>query len=1070
VTVLFADLVGFTSRAEQMDPEDVRALLSPFYARLRTELERFGGTVEKFIGDAVMALFGAPAAHEDDPERAVLAALAIRDWVQGEERIQVRLAVNTGEALVMLGARPAEGEGMAAGDVVNTAARLQAAAPVNGILVGARTFRATRGVIEYRQAPPVTAKGKREPVTAWEALRAHGRPGVEFWPPARTVLVGRDRELGVLHDALARMRAERSVQLVTVVGVPGIGKSRLLYELRQTSEADAEPVSWRLGRSLPYGEGVSFWALAEMVKAQAGILESDTAGQAEAKLAAMAADVMPGAADADWVFRHLGALVGLGGDGSPFSGDRREEAFAAWRYFFEALAESRPLVLVFEDLHWADEGLLDFVDYVVDWAGGVPLLVVGSARPELLERRPGWGGGKPDAVTLSLAPLSDQDTARLIGSLLGRPVFEAGQQAMLLARAGGNPLYAEQYVQMLADRRAGAELPVPDSVQAVIGARLDVLAPPDKWLLQDAAVVGKMFWPGAVAALGGTADRRELEDRLHGLERKQFVRRGRRSSVAGETEYAFAHVLVRDVAYGQIPRAARVGKHMHAAGWIESLGRLDDHAEMLAHHYLSALDLARAASQDPEDLAPRARSALERAGDRALALNAFAAAAGFYQAALGLWPQDATEQRARLLFRLALALGGAGQDDDGTALEQARSALVTAGDRARSAEAEARLGELWWLKGDRDRAFEHLGRARALVADEPVSAAKAYVLSELARSRMLANEFDAQIAREALDLAEQLGLDEVRAHVLITAGMGRALAGDPHGKADIQRGLEIALAGNFLAAAVRGYTNLSGAQKVDGDLPEALRLALEAEKVAQRFGTRATVRWTRGVLIGLWFELGNWDKCAPAADEFLAESAARGPHYQDTWIRCCRSWIRLARGDTQAALLDQQESLISGRQAKDPQALFPALAGSTYVLALAGRSDEAQPILSEVFGISGSGMGSLDESSTDCVLAAEILGRRDEARRWLSTWRDSPWSAAARELADQEFAPAAESLDSMGAARSAALARLRAAQELSRSGRRAEADEQLRYALSFFRSVDATRFIREAEALLAASA
>jgi class 3 adenylate cyclase len=1070
VTVLFADLVGFTSRAEQMDPEDVRALLSPFYARLRSELERFGGTVEKFIGDAVMALFGAPVAHEDDPERAVLAALAIRDWVRAEERIQVRLAVNTGEALVMLGARPAEGEGMAAGDVVNTAARLQAAAPVNGILVGERTFRATRGVVEYRQGPPVIAKGKREPVPAWEALGTQGRYRAGFWPAARTALVGRDRELGVLRDALARVRAERSVQLVTVVGVPGIGKSRLLYELRQAAEAGTEPACWLVGRSLPYGEGVSFWALAEMVKARAGILDSDTLEAAEAKLAAMTAEVVPGAADADWVFRHLGALAGLGSGGAPFSGDRRGEAFAAWRYFFEALAESRPLVLVFEDLHWADEGLLDFVDYLADWAGGVPLLVVGSARPELLERRPGWGGGKPNALTLTLAPLPDQDTARLIGSLLGRPLLEAGQQAELLARAGGNPLYAEQYVQMLAEQGAGHELPVPDSVQAIIGARLDLLTPADKRLLHDAAVVGKVFWTGAVAALGGTADGRELDECLHGLERKQFVRRERRSSVAGQTQYAFAHILVRDVAYGQIPRAARAGKHMDAAGWIELLGRPDDHAEMLAHHYLSALDLARAANQDATDLAPRARPALEGAGDRALALNAFAPAAGFYRAALGLWPQDSAGQRAGLLFRLALALGGAGEDDEGAALEQACAALLAAGDRARAAEAEARLGQLWWLKGDRDRAFEHLGRAHDLVKEEPASAAKAWVLSELARSRMLADQFDAQIAQQALDLAEQLGLGEVRAHVLITAGAGRAYAGDPQGTADIQRGLDIALAGNFLAAAERGYSNLSRSHYVNGDLAEALRLAVEAEKVAQRFGTKATARWTRGHLIFFWFELGNWDKCVPAADDFLAESAALGPHYMDGGVRNCRSWMRLARGDTEAALADQRESLISGRQAKDPQALFPALAGSAYVLALAGRADEAQPILSELFGTSVVAVGSLDEWSTDCALAAEILGRRDQARRWLSTWRDSPWSAAARQLADQEFVAAAGQLDSMGAARSAALARLRAAQELASTGRRAEADDQLQQALSFFRSVEATRFIRQAEELLAASA
>jgi class 3 adenylate cyclase len=391
VSVLFADLVGFTSRAEQLDPEDVRALLLPYFARLRAELERFGGTVEKFIGDAVMAVFGAPVAHEDDPERAVRAALAIRNWAREEERIQVRLAVNTGEALVVLGARPVQGEGMAAGDVVNTAARLQAAAPVNGVLVGERTFRATRQAIEYRRAAPVAAKGKREPVAAWEAVGARARFGVDVPHQARTALVGRERELGVLRDALARVRSERSPQLVTLAGVPGIGKSRLLYELWQIVEAEAELISWRQGRSLPYGEGVSFWALTEMVKAQAGILETDTTGEAGGKLAEMTAEVMPGSADADWVQRHLGALVGLGSGGVSAGGDRRGEVFAAWRQFFEALAERRPLVLVFEDLHWADDGLLDFVDYLADWADQVPLLVVATARPELLARRPGWG-------------------------------------------------------------------------------------------------------------------------------------------------------------------------------------------------------------------------------------------------------------------------------------------------------------------------------------------------------------------------------------------------------------------------------------------------------------------------------------------------------------------------------------------------------------------------------------------------------------------------------------------------------------------------------------------------------
>ena len=624
---------------------------------------------------------------------------------------------------------------------------------------------------------------------------------------------------------------------------------------------------------------------------------------------------------------------------------------------------------------------------------------------------------------------------------------------------------------MLAERPAAAQLPVPESIQAIIAARLDLLAPPDKRLLQDAAVVGRVFWPGAVAALGGRTGRRELDESLHGLGRKQFVRRERRSSVADQIQYAFVHVLLRDVAYGRIPRAARASKHVDAAGWIESLGRPEDKAEMLAHHYLSALELTRAANRDTADLAPRARSALHDAGDRAFALNAFAVAAGFYRAALELWPQDAGAQRADLLFRLALALGGAGEDDDGVALQQARSALLAAGDWARAAEAEARLGELWWLKGDRDRAFGHLRRAQELVDDEPASPGKAYVLSELARYRMLADDSDAETGQQALELAEALGLEEVRAHVLITIGSARAVSGDPEGKVDLQRGLEIALAGNYLAAVVRGYVNLSQvAERVDGDLPEALRLALEAETAAQRLGTRAMLRWTRGRKVGLWFELGNWDTCAPAADEFLAESAVVGPHYYDTWTRCCRSWIRLARGDTEAALADQREALASARQAKDSQALYPALAVSAYVLAAVGRTDEAQPILSELFAAGTADLRSVYDSSTDGVLAAEMLGRRDEMRRWLGTQLDSPWFEVTRALAGQEFVAAAEALDSMGAARSAALARLRAAQQLASTGRRAEVDDQLQQALRFFRSVGATRFIREAEELLAASA
>src|SRR6476646_94046 len=453
VTILFTDLVGSTARAEGLDPEDVSATLNAYYAQLRAELERHGGTVEKFIGDAVMAVFGAPVAHEDDAERAVRAALAIRDSI-GEE-LQIRTAVNTGEALVALGAKPGEGDAMVAGDVVNTAARLQGAAPVNGILVGEGTYRATRHVIDYREAEPVEAKGKAEPVKVWEAVAARSRFGSDVEQKLRTPLVGRERERALLADALARARTEESAQLVTLVGVPGIGKSRLVAELFQILEDDPDLINWRQGRSLPYGERVSFWALGEDEQEQ------------------------------EWLARHARPLVGLEGA----ERTEREEAFAAWRRLLEAAAEQRPLVLVFEDLHWADDGLLDFVDHLADWATTVPLLILCTARPELLDRRPGWGGGKRNALTLSIGSLSDDETAQLLARLLDRAVLDADAQQAVLRRAEGNPLYAEEYARMLSEHDGG-DLPLPETVQGLIAARIDGLTPTEKALIQDASVVG----------------------------------------------------------------------------------------------------------------------------------------------------------------------------------------------------------------------------------------------------------------------------------------------------------------------------------------------------------------------------------------------------------------------------------------------------------------------------------------------------------------------------------------------------------------------------------------------------
>ncbi len=934
VTCLFCDLVGFTSRAERMDPEDVRELLQPYHARLRVELERHGGTVEKFIGDAVMAVFGAPASHEDDPERAVRAALAIREALAEEGELEVRIGITTGEALIALDARPDAGEGMASGDVVNTAARLQSAAAPGRILVDETTYRATERVIAYELSPPIEAKGKSAPIDVWEAIRPTARVGVERQGGAP--LVGRDRELTLLRESLARVIGEREAQLVTLVGVPGIGKSRLVYELFQAIETGEHGlVYWRHGRSLPYGDGVTFWALAEMVKAQAGVLETDDASRTEAKLRETVAALVSDPADMEWLDSHLRPLVGLEVTGDTGAG-RREEAFAAWRRFFEALAENRPLVLVFEDLHWADDALLDFVDYLVDWAGGVPILALGTARPELLSRRPGWGGGKPNALTLSLSPLSDDETAQVVHALLERPLLDADVHRTLLERAGGNPLYAEEFVRMVS-QGGHDDLVLPETVQGLIAARLDVLAPSEKELLQAASVLGKVFWLGGAAELAGI-ERWSAEERLHALERKEFLRRERRTSVAGEVEYGFRHVLARDVAYGQIPRGVRTELHVHAARWIESLGRPDDHAEMVAYHYLQALELARAAGASIEGFADAARDAIREAGDRASSLNSFAASVRFYDEALALGFVSDTH-RADTRFRRARALHMSGGDAPEAALDEARIALLEAGETERAAETDALLAELWWQRGDRDRSSTHLTRAHSVVGDLPASPAKAHVLGQVARYRTLAGENDEALRTgdDALAMAATLGLAELEAHALDTIGLAKINLGDLTGLEDLERSIEIAIAARAPEAA-RGYNNLAAVTWGFGDIRRARSLFGEAVAVAEQLGG-PTGSFSHAFQTVLLLSGGEWGEGLQRADEFLAACDAGEPHYVEYQLRLARARARLAREDVQGALDDLAKTMGPARAAGDPQALVVGLVTAARLYVEAGRVD-----------------------------------------------------------------------------------------------------------------------------------
>jgi class 3 adenylate cyclase/tetratricopeptide (TPR) repeat protein len=1065
VTVLFCDLVGFTQRSEAMDPEDVRALLRGYHEHLRGELERFGGTVEKFIGDAVVAVFGAPVAHEDDPERAVRAALAIRDWAREQEGLELRIAVNTGEALVTLAAAP--GEGMVAGDVVNTAARLQAAAPTNGILVGETTYRATRDRIDYREEEPVEAKGKGERVAVWEALEARAR--VEVERPARAELVGREAELDALRDALERVKRGRKPQLVTLVGVPGIGKSRLVYELFRSIEHGDELVYWRRGRSLPYGEGVSFWALGEIVKAQAGILESDAADVAERKLRD-AAEAVLDESEAGWVAQHLAALVGAGAD-SELAGDRREEAFAAWRRFLEGLAEQRPTVLVFEDLHWADEGLLDFVDHLVDWAAAVRLLVVCTARPELLERRPAWGGGKVNAAAVLLSPLSDDETARLVHELLGRSVLVAELQEPLLERAGGNPLYAEEFVRLLEEERRDVEFP--ESVQGIIAARLDVVAAAEKRLLQDAAVAGRVFWAGELAAIGG-GDGRSVERSLHVLARREFVQREPRSSVAGETQYTFRHALVREVAYGQIPRAERAEKHRRAAEWIESLGRHEDHAEVLAYHYLSALEYARAAGADVDILVDPARRALRDAGDRALALNAYAVATGFYDAALDLFTEDAVQERADLLLTLGRALYAQHDERQFEVLDAARDALLALGESDRAGEADALQAEEWWLRGDGETARKYLERAERLVRERPSSASKGRVLGEVARFHMVEGTRDdaIRVGEAALAIADELGLDELRGSSLVTVGTARANSDLGSASGDLEAALELADRVNLPRVAFRAINNLGVilAQQ-RGDIVGSNELFEEGMRRAARLGDRAQLGWFHHSIAFNMFWLGRFDDVLQHVDAILADDPRlRG--YGERAAHGLRARVRLARGDIAGAIADVERALVLIRRISDFQVVNPELSSAAFVLVSLGRREDASPLVDEVLAnVRGArGAGSANTTYVALAEAAVELGRAREFLDITAEARDaSPWLRAARTYAAGDLERAVEVLDPLSVP-DAAWARLRAAAQLLAEGRRAEADTHLQRALAFWRSVGATRYIGQAETLLAATA
>ena len=641
VSVLFVDLVGFTSKSEQLDPEDVRAMLTGYYERARAEIERFGGTVEKFIGDAVMAVFGAPIAHGDDAERAVRAAMAVRDSIADMDEadplleLQIRAAVNTGEAIVALGARPETGVAMVAGDVVNTAARLQSNAPVDSVLVGQETYASTRTVIEYQATEPITAKGKVDPVPAWIAISSLVAAGERVF--SEVPIVGRGEELAALRSMWDIVVSDRRCSMLTLFGPAGIGKSRLAHELaHRVTEAGGLALR---GRSAGYGDAGPYSAFAQHAAKIAGIYDNDDGSEALAKLRAATVELDVGEDVAD-VADAIAVLAGLPVEHAP--ADRDTLYFSA-RLFVEAVARRQPTLMVFEDIHFSDPSLLDLVEYLASRVHDVPLLLVATSRPELLTSRPTWGGGLLTARSVSLEPLSAEDAVELTGKLFEQRGLDAlsDRADSLAASSDGNPLFIEELTASLAERSTRDASQLPGSIRGIVAARLDALPSAERDVVLDASVVGKVFWRGVLERL--RPDRPDLTEQLGSLERRDLIRREASSSIKGEQQYSFKHGLIREVAYLTLPRDERRRAHRTTAEFLEDGSQRSGDADaVLAYHWREAGD------------AERSLGHVLAAADLAGRGWAKARAARLYAQALELVPEDQPELRRDIVKKRAL--------------------------------------------------------------------------------------------------------------------------------------------------------------------------------------------------------------------------------------------------------------------------------------------------------------------------------------------------------------------------------------------------------------------------------
>ncbi len=945
VSVLFADLVGFTPLSESRDSEDVRALLDVYFERSRAIVTRFGGVVEKFIGDAVMAVWGAVGSHEDDAERAVRAALELVDMVSGlggeagVPDLSLRAGVLTGETSV----GPGGGDrGWVVGDLVNTAARLQSIAEPRTVLVGEQTMRMARAAVQFEPVGEHQVKGKDAPVAAFRALRVVAelggrRRGAELEAP----FTGRDVELRLLKDQLHACARDGGARLVSIVGDAGIGKTRLAWELEKYVDGLALDVYWHRGRSPAYGDNLTMWALGEMVRARAGIAEPDDAGKARLRLRTAVAEYVASEDDRRWLEPRLAALLGL--DDAP-PGDR-DELFAAIRTFFHHIAGRGPTVLVFEDLHWADTAMVDFVAELVERSPRHPIFVVTLARPELLEARPGWGSGRRNFVSLHLGPLGDEAMAELVAGMA--PGIPPEAVETIVGKAAGVPLYAVEFVRMLvscgdlAPEGDGyrlvselSDLGLPDSLQAVVGSRLDRLAPEERQLVQDAAVLGQSF-----AAEGLAIVRQEPADALRGrldvLVRHHLLEVDDDPRSPERGQYRFVQSVIREVAYGRLSRRDRHARHLRVAEYFEALGEVEL-AGVVATHYLAAHEAAP--EGEGADLLERARSGLADAAARAAGLKSHGAALGLLAQALEL--AGAPAERAALHEAAAASATWVGRDEE--SIEHAEKAARLYGEVGDGA---GRLRSVRWHGYQLSSVFR-ADEAVAVLApvyaslDDPTTEEEVVLALEMARAHMLNQEPVSAIAISERVMAKAeavLGageiIDGIVTKATALASEGRLL----ESIALLTGAVSLADERNLLAQATRALNNLAVAQHFDEPRRDA-EIARELLERTHKLGAPSWVYRAAGQLAVALVDHGKLDESEALVAEYTTEET---PAFEREVLEVERHRVAMLRTGSPAAIEAAREITGGWLEATDPQMRGLAAETAAMIEILAGDVEAA---------------------------------------------------------------------------------------------------------------------------------